>query len=364
MNLENRIQQSRERSLAWLDTMDGNRFSGFHDPVRWPGMCLPACYDAVHCRTLLGGFPSGEARKTIDFLNGFQMDDGTYRLLGMASDSVYKGPDRVRTREYIDFHATNYAFGAVRALGGKELKPFRFMDAYRTAPGLLDWTERRIWNDPWMEGNLVVNLGSFLLAMAEDGDPESGKRVLELMEWLDRIQDPATGFWGERFETRREILEGMAGAMHTYHLYYYLDRPLPRLEQIARASISLAENELAPVTSACLDVDIVELLANIHRLGLYRAEIEAILEKKLSLLLDFQNPDGGFCDESNGILRFDGWPGGYWEPQGISNCFATWFRCATVGIISCILFPGTAGQWKFRSTIGIGYFKNIRKDEN
>jgi hypothetical protein len=279
----------------------------------------------------------------------------------MTGDSTYKGPDAERTREYVDFHATNYALGALRSLGGRAARPLAFMERYLIAEGLRDWTGRRRWDDPWMEGNLVVNLGGFLLEAAEAGDARAAARLDELLDWLDSIQDPSTGFWGERLESRRELLEGMAGAMHAFHLYYYRGRELKRLDRIAERCLSLARGELEPVTSACLDVDIVDALANVHRLGLRRTEIEGALERKLGLLLDYQNPDGGFPDERSGILRFDGWVGGYWEPQGVSNCFATWFRCAAIAIASCILFPESAPRWRFRDTVGIGYFPNDRK---
>lgn len=369
MNLIDRIEECRGRAAAWLDGMslsadapERKRFSAFHDVGRWPGMLLPASYDALHCLILLGAWDGTGSERAAEYLNGFQGADGVYRLPGMLPEAVWKGPDRERGREYVDFHATNYAFGAVRSLGCREAHPLAFMEKHLSEEGLRSWIDGRLWNDPWMEGNCIVNLGSFLIALAEDGDRRAADRLAELMERLDRLQDGGTGFWGDRLSTRRELLEGMAGAMHTYHLYYYLDRPLPRLDRIAEHCLSLAERELAPVSSACLDVDIVEVLANVHRLGLRRPEIEAVLERKLVQLLDSQNPDGGFCDERSGILRFDGWVGGYWEPQGISNCFATWFRCIAVGVIACTLFPETSSRWRFRNTVGIGYFKNDRKE--
>lgn len=368
MNLPNKIQESRERALGWLDTMiisadrpEQRRFSAFHDPARWPGMLLPASYDAIHCQVLLGGWNPGSSTTAIDFLNGYQEADGAYRLPGMTKDSIYKGPDAERTREYIDFHATNYTLGAIRSLGGQKSRPLAFMEKYRSKEGLRTWMDSRLWDDPWMEGNFIVNLGSFLIDAKEGGNEWATPRLDELMDWLDCIQDDSTGFWGERFKTRREILEGMAGAMHTYHLYYHQNRGLKRLDRIAEHCLSLARNELSQVSSACLDVDIVDVLANIHRLGLRRTETEGILEQKLLQMLACQNADGGFPDERSGILRFDGWVGGYWEPQGISNCFATWFRCTTIAMIDCVLFPENTSRWCFRNTVGIGYFSNDRK---
>jgi hypothetical protein len=78
------------------------------------------------------------------------------------------------------------------------------------------------------------------------------------------------------------------------------------------------------------------------------------LRRKLLALLDFQNDDGGFCDELQGVRRQDGWVGGYSEPQGLSNTFATWFRWIAIAMIADVLWPGLY-PWKFRRMIGIGY---------
>ena len=367
MSHSQKIAETRQRVLEWLATMDApeggpeaKRFSSHHDVQRWPGMVLPATYDAVHCLRLLGEYQGGgryDADRAAGVLNSYQTDTGAFRLPGMVAQDVFKREDPDYTREYIEFHATNYSFGALRSLGRRELRRFAFMDRYLSPEGLQSWIANRGWDDPWMEGNSFVNLGSFLIALAEDGNRDAANRLSELMDWLDAHQDEDTGFWGGGADTRRGLLVGMAGAMHTFHLYYYLDRPLPRMEQITAACLSLAQNELDGVSSACLDVDIIEVLGNCHRMGHRQKEIEQVFRKKLDDLLSFQNSDGGFSDEKSGVLRFDGWVRGYSEPQGSSNCFATWFRTATLGILDCVLRPDAAGDWTFRNTVGIGYYK-------
>lgn len=371
MSARARIEASRVAAKAWLDTMRlpglGGatfRFSQSHDPEAWPGMVLPASYDAIHCLTLLGARP--EPDDTLAALGPYQAEGGAFRLPGMKPEHTYKRDDPEYTKEYIDFHITNYAMGALRSLGRREPRRLAFMDAYLTEEGLMSWIASRCWDDPWMEGNAFVNLGSFLIALAEDGDERAARRLDDLMVWLDAHIDPATGLWGEGLDSRHGLLVGLAGAMHIYHLYWYLERDLPCLNRIADLSISLAGKELAGITSACLDVDIVDVLANCHRLGHRQAEIKDLLSRKLEDILAFQTHDGGFADEpadpeGKRLLRFDGWIGGYSEPQGRSNCFATWFRMAAIGIADTILDPTAARPWTFRTTIGIGYFKNKKR---
>ncbi len=74
----------------------------------------------------------------------------------------------------------------------------------------------------------------------------------------------------------------------------------------------------------------------------------------LEALLDFQNADGGFADVTEGVRRQDGWVGGYAEPQGLSNGFATWFRWIVIAMIADLLWPGR-WAWRFRRMAGIGY---------
>ena len=143
----------------------------------------------------------------------------------------------------------------------------------------------------------------------------------------------------------------MAGAAHNFHIYYYLNRPLRYVDRIVDHCVSFVGEG---VTSACVDIDMVDILANMHKYGYRTGDIESGLEKKLVDLLDFQNPDGGFADVKEGDRRFDGW-NSYVEPQGLSNCFATWFRTATIAMICEVLFPKEF-PWHFRNTIGMGYF--------
>ena len=109
------------------------------------------------------------------------------------------------------------------------------------------------------------------------------------------------------------------------------------------------------IDSACIDVDLVDLLVHGHQLTRHRtADIEAWLRAMLPRLLDFQNDDGGFADVRSGVRRQDGWVRGYEEPQGLSNTFSTWFRWIAIAMIDDCLWPGRR-PWRFRPSVGIGY---------
>jgi putative sterol carrier protein len=98
----------------------------------------------------------------------------------------------------------------------------------------------------------------------------------------------------------------------------------------------------------------VDVLCNFIKYDYRTDEIKAWLTKKLDSLLEFQNTDGGFADQCDGLRTFDGWTR-YREPQGLSNAFATWFRLIAIGMIAVTLYDD-GDNWQFRKTIGIGYF--------
>jgi hypothetical protein len=357
MSLEGKVQEMRTRVLEWLDTMlvpdrpfGVHRASSFHDISEYPSMLLPATYNATHCRKLLGAYEDlspADRDELAEFINSFQQEAGNYRMPQMRKEDIY-----YPTWEYINFHTSNYAMGAVLSIGAKIKRPFQFFEEYCSLDALREWLSWRTMSDPWNEGNNIVNIASFYFVLAQQGDTRMEPLIEHLFEWHEQTQDPQTGYWLD-MEAQPPVhpMVAMAGAAHNFHIYYYLNRPLKYVEKIVDHCLSFVGDG---ATSACVDIDVVDILANMHVYGYRASDIEAGLEKKLMDLLDFQNADGGFPDVCEGDRRFDGW-NLYVEPQGLSNCFATWFRSATIGMICEILFPD-AFTWHFRNTVGIGYF--------
>lgn len=351
--LAERIEAARRRTLAWLDAMQApgqprgvSRISAAHDPAAWPGVLLPGTYNAVMCRALLGGLDDIDRGALIAWLEGHRLPDGRFRIPGMRDADVFKKPDLAETWGYIDFHVTNYSLGAIEVLDAARPPRLDFARRFLEPQALLAWLALRDLRDPWQEGNNIVNLGSFLLAMRAEAAMEL------LLAWHDRLQDPSTGFWGvNQAAGGIPLLHAFAGSMHNFHLWYATGRPLPYQERAIDYVLTLPPE----IDSACIDVDAVDLL--VHGLALTghrAAEIRAWCAALLPRLLDWQAPDGGFCDVREGVRRQDGWVRGYEEPQGISNTFATWFRWIAIAMIADLLWPGR-WPWRFRGMVGIGY---------
>lgn len=363
--LRARIITARRATLDWLDSMQVSglpagvtRMSGAHDPAQWPGMLLPGTYNAVQCRALLGAVPA-DGMALSDWLLTHRQPDGVFRIPGMADDAVFKKPDPVETWRYIDFHVTNYTLGAIEMLTPRQPPRLDFIAPLLEPTTLLAWLALRDLRDPWQEGNNIVNLASFLLLGRAHAvlDPAAVDAAITLLfAWHDRLQEPATGFWGVgQSHDSRAALHAMAGSMHNFQLWYATGRDLAYHDRAADYALS----QPTAIDSACIDVDLVDLLVHAHMMRPYRRDDICIwLRGKLAALLAMQNDDGGFPDERHGVWRQDGWVRGYAEPQGQSNSFATWFRWIAIAEIADLLWPGWQ-SWRFRQMLGIGYRRPV-----
>jgi hypothetical protein len=354
MDYRPHIHHMRQRAIDWFATLQSSELgfgvhadSAYHKEHGQAGMYLPGTYNAVNCLYLLGEYTNltaAQADTIATFFNDHQRPDGAYRIPEMTQASIYY-PDF----EYIDLHITNYTLGALAVLSRKPALPLAFLERYAAPEKLAAWLAARQMTEPWSEGNYIVNVASFFAWGLDNGDARFRPLLAQLLDWHTAHQDAGSGYWYD--PATHDLTSAMAGAAHNLHLYYYLNQPVPRFEKIIDHCLGILEG----VSSACLDIDVVDILANLHGYGYRQPEIEAYLERKLAALLDFQNPDGGFADVRAGTRLFDGWEG-YQEPQDLSNTFSTWFRCATVGMICHVLYPEARGDWHFRNTLGMGYF--------
>jgi hypothetical protein len=360
--LRRRIVAARVATLAWLDTMQADalprgvtRISAVHDPAAWPGMLLPGTYNGLVCRFLLDGMGAIVSAPLIAWMESHRQENGVFRIPGMRDDAVFKKPDPVETWRYLDFHVTNYTLGAIEALDPTRAPLLNFVRPFLDPMTLKAWLAERDLRDPWQEDNNIVNLGSFFLLLRRFGSAEAARidqAMQILFAWHERLQEPATGFWGVgQLSDPRAALHAMAGSMHNFHLWYVMARPLPYQDK----AVDYALAQPTWIDNACIDVDLVDLLVHAQMLIDHRrAETSTWLRARLTALLDFQNADGGFADERAGIRRQDGWVRGYEEPQGLSNTFATWFRWIAIAMIADVLWPEWR-RWNFRRMVGIGY---------
>ncbi len=381
--MKENILESRKRALDYFKGQilhEKNlpygvmRTSAHHDIKEWPSMLLPATYNGIMAINLLGEidsiFTAEQSQSLAIWIKGFSHTNGAFYLPQITNETIGKMPhfnpdaaqyyDLERCWEYLEGHVTNYALGALDAL--KQLpnrQNFSFIAHLFDEKDLLAWLALRDMRDPWAEGNFIVNLASFYFLSirgSQKATPKTDRLIQLLTEWHYRNIEPATGFWGiAQLSDARYGLHAMAGACHNYHLFFEQNLDIPHLDKAVDWCLAQPAQD---VTTACIDVDLVDILANAYcRLDYRRPEIKTWLEQKLEAILKLQQADGGFPDDAKaeGERYFDTWIGGYREPQGISCNFATFFRLLTIAMISEALQPG-AYLWNFRKMLGIGYF--------
>lgn len=352
MDLKARIENAKARASIFLLSMqikDGIFDTSSHNKGKIEGMTLPATYNAVSALGLMNSLDLIDKEKAKSFLLKHKKRNGVYRIPEMKrSELTYP------SFEYDDLHITNYSISALGYLGYNfSSSDLNFIKKYNIKR-LDKWLSRRDMAAPWMEGNYVVNLASFLILAEELGINGFKELNKQMINWHYDNQDE----YGYYHDTEiNDLTNAFAGATHNYHIFYYYNLPIARYREV----IDYLLTRPTTVESACLDVDEVDVLCNFIKYNYRVEEIKKWLTQKLISLLDFQNEDGGFSDEITGTRVFDGWKK-YTEPQGISNCFATWFRMIAIGMISFTLYNDIKG-FTFRNTIGIGYFnKDYLKD--
>lgn len=336
------------------------RESAACDLDAFPGMALAGTYNNAMCLRLIGKaeLEASRHRTLLKWIMRQRRPDGSWWLPGMREADTYKKPDPVETRFYLTGHITNYTLGALEALGKRPLPQPTFAVSLLDIEALGNWMEQRDWDDPWQEGNNIVNLASFFLVLADSSDPAIAARARAALDWMIHWHECATnqetGFWGNDQSSAVGRLHAMAGATHNFHIFFRLDRPVPHLEK----SVDYCLTQPAEVVSACIDADLVDILSNAAFLIDYRRnEITDWLAELGAALLAFQNADGGFADQTEGTRRFDGWVRGYEEQQGISCGFGTFFRWIALAMIARVIDPDDH-SWTFRNMIGLGYFRH------
>ncbi len=324
------------------------RHSPTHDVAAYPSHLLYGTWAGVLATVLLGqhrGFDADTMARIGRALGHFQQSDGAFAMRVPVSQ---RGD---HDEEYLALHCTNYAVGALRALGISPAQRLAFTDRLATPASLTNWLAGRDLTRPWREGNNIVNLASFYAVLAEDGHVWARERLEELADWHDAHQNRETGFWHtDNGMHRAGLLSAVAGGAHNLHLYYYLDRPVPRANRIIDSCLRLG---YLGVDSACVDIDVVDILSHLRWIGHRVREIDSVLERYLLELLPLQNADGGFGD--NYVTPQTTY--GLVTPLGVSTTWTTYFRLATLGMVACTLLPDQGEHWAFRNTIGMGYFK-------
>jgi hypothetical protein len=350
-----RYQDVVARTLAFVGSMraPGQPVGRYAYQAGGPPLLYASCYAALTLH-LCGKLQQMEATDRAiwaDYIRGFQGVDGMFR------DPAIACPLADNCDWWGWRHLTLHALMALSALGASASTGFALLEEFRS-PGRVDaWLEGRNWDsDTCGVSNEVQNVGT-LMQYARDylGQPEWGARLDELFQWLDRRQDPASGLWGPRFATPKDLSLGIQSAYHFWMLYGFDRRrvnfPKEVIASCLRGQTLCGGFGFVANTSACEDIDTIDPLARLQSGGNARPVRKAAL-RALPWVLSHQNADGGWV-----FRRHEAFAYGHplmTSPPNQSAMFPTWFRLLSLAYLGKILPDHPVGQlgWRFLEAPG------------
>ena len=354
------------RALAWLRTMQeaaAFRFSNQSPPTL---ISTAVAVLVLEGAGELDSVPDVDRLSIVQYLRDCQDPDTGLFLDPLVKRFPIESADH--NREYFDYQCTYFALQALDALGVRPAHSLRFLDSFVPAAAVR-WLDELDWSNPWLESNRVMFVLASLIHRAEVEDNATAPVVFHsMLDWLDRAQDPRTGFWWEPGKT--SVLNAMAGAFHFLPFFHYVNRPVTHMSKLASACLALQHADAmfapGPGGGACEDMDAICILAMIaSEPNPQPAAYKRALIRAFWAIWNLQTPGGGFpyAGRPTGeTYRFGGWAG--MEAQvGGGDVFATWFRLTSLAMISR-LYPEDLpqlGQWRFRRWPALGYFPGFKE---
>jgi len=350
-SLLSRIREAAKRAASFfnaLRTECGFKYTVTHDVEKYPAALLYGTWSAVLGSHLLGALGSWEGKDKAWVrrkIEAHKQTDGAFLAIGLREQR------NAKSLEYLTLHCTNYSHGALIALDENYDFETPYLHRFLDADTLAYWLDGRSFLRPWEEGNNIVNVASYLALCYERGVPNADSRLMQLLEWHRRYQNPETGgFDSFTSPTVNQRLQSLAGAVHNFHLHLYLGEELRYEQQIAAAlPLYLLQGRL----TACLSIDFVELAIRTINYSSNPQLLAWALLSHAEALLDSQRDDGGWLEAADDSTLTTG--AGFRDTAPSSCSYATWFRLCSLGMIAIVLLGDNPANWSFRKTLGMGY---------
>ncbi len=397
----------KDQVLNWLQTMhneDGPVWA-YHMNAGSDFTVYTSCF-AVFIHHLFNNLKNLSTEKRSEWLNYLLSFQNEKTGLFIDPEAKERVVDPTHDEDHISRQLTTFCLSAIEALGGKPDYPLRFLDAWKDETPLTSWLDNLDWDNPWNSGNKVMFLAiCFAYNFEHFGDKKSREALNVWFDWMDRHQNPKTGFWGTSRDS--DYFAGMGGFYHQFLIYEYFDREVQYGEQIVDRMLFLQQQDglyfPGQGGGSCDDMDAISTLVHFyHKLNYRRENIRDSLRRSLSSILENQNSDGGFCWSNRRKLKLSE----YWKlifsiflqrdlyywysinRKGIrshmkkilrdfstirrgwtrigrtlwdSSLWDTWFRCLAIAEICTVLTdePYASVDWQFFSTPGLGWFLKI-----
>jgi len=344
------LQGIRLRTLSYIES---NRkleisFGAYSYKPGGPPILYASCYAALtrHLYNDLDALPKSSRQEWISYIQGFQKENGLFL------DPMIETP----LAEEVDWwgwrHLTLHALMALAALGGSAQKRFELLRPFKKKGYISTWLESRNWRlDPASVSNEIQN-HAVMLQYARDfqGETWCEDSLRDMFDWLDKKQDPETGLWGEFFNNKHLLSNGVQTGYHLWLLYFYDSRPIHHVDRIIDSCLA-TQNQCGgfgvPLnSSACEDIDSIDPLVRFSFVTDYRKEdILQALAKSVPWILVNANPDGGWV-----FRRYEAFQYGHelmrTEAEE-SSMFPSWFRTLALAYLGKAIGNSQFGSYSW-----------------
>tara|TARA_B100000700_G_C14943240_1_gene807834 strand:- start:127 stop:1350 length:1224 start_codon:yes stop_codon:yes gene_type:complete len=360
-----------------------------------------SCF-AIFLRNMFGDLDSLSKSEKLEWINYIHNHQDKETGYFHDSESRLKSTGILHNEDHLNMQLTSFCISALECFDEVSLYPLNFVEKYYNKAVLFKWLSSLNWKRSSNSGNKVMFVAiAFIYNYEKFGSNKAKKALENWFEWMDKKQNPGTGFWSSG--TNARYFQGLAGFYHQFVIYIYMNRKINYSERIIDRILYLQQPDglFYPGNGggSCQDIDALTPLVFFYKKSDYRRdEIYQAIEKAFSSLLKNQNDDGGFCWAKrdffsiktykylllnlfykediyywyNGIRRFitykllqklakptidTGWTfTNRYETE--SSLFDTWLRCTTIAEVSQILGEDTFHplKIKYQKTPGLCWF--------
>lgn len=359
------MNRNSEKMKKWIETelnVVKKSYGGFAMTSKNEDTLLSSSF-ACHIFELLGIVSELNLDKKKQWAKRFldaQSDESGYFI-----DPKFSINDTVgsHNKDYIYWQFTYFSLHALDILDYNAKYKLNFIEKFKDTEVLAKWLAERKWDNFWLESNNIMFLLFFLTYKLERENDFKCKVIIDnIFDFLDKKQDPETGYWGT--DAGSSIFNGMAGASHIYFFYAYFGKKINYLEKIIDSTLQLQDCDglfSPPGTvggGSCEDLDAINILCITSLLSSHK-KIRVWVSLRKAYRKIKRNSDqktGSFSYKFNNSE--DSWSYSGWNKMSAKfnelDTWSTYFRNLTLAFIEERY--GMKNDWKFRKLPSLGWF--------
>jgi len=340
---EGEQQLDRDRTWKWLYDFHGAR--GFRASAEGRETLIDTCCAVLILEGVgrLGDTPAEHRSNWGQFILDLQ-DPAT----GLFVDGEASGANALDWQASV--RSTWHAMQALDALGLRPAHRFHFLDAIADRAGLLGWLRGLDWSGAARQAELVAGVLQLLIYRVEvERDPMAADLYHAVLEELDALQDPQTGFWG--LKPGVPVADGVLAVSRLFSCYEYVQRPIMRVSMLVDAALSLVQPDGSLIGShgsaVREELAAVDLLAALGVQFRYRRdEIRRALLETRRVLGAVHSEHVGFPPVGQGGAR-------------LSAIESTWLRMLTLAAVehACSNLQRSDRAWCYRRWPALAYHR-------